>query len=951
MHDNEGHSRDEQETVTDWSGQSLWKSAENTCKIDRPKNNKADTSGHLSCMPNPATRIVCRFGTLVDIELTAASKSLDANLRETLEQNLASGPAHFLLYLALETLGTALPMDLVLWRRFACEYLKTIRFAALGKRLWNYLPQNTPPLSDGQWLKQHCAHSMAAGLNSITSDMLRGLWQRLDLTFRSNVKSSEGTVGEFFSRWDACWNDVARVQLNLAETHDAGTLPFALLWTYTSGISESGALEYKPLREVLTTFGTQDKLAVLKGLLEPLYNAGERLSWVKTSISHGAVFGVEPISAEAAYAVLKSEDALRALGITLRMPPTWKGFMPCEPTLWATVGELEPSFLDTNALLDFDIGLSVGTERITPQELQSLLEGADELRMLRGRWVTVERRNLTQLMERLNSIKAAVGPGVSLPQATRLIAGLGLTTDPNARQVRWSPVSAGPGLLKLLEDLRCPQRLSKLKAPATLQGTLRHYQEVGVRWLYFLTQLGLGACLADDMGIGKTIQVLALILALKEEAEHAGVRRAPHLIVAPASLVSNWAAELSKFAPSLKCLFAHPSGPAPSGQLGNLKAQDLSAYDLVLSTYGITLAHEGLREAHWDLVILDEAQAIKNPNTRQARAVKTLHSRARIILTGTPVENRSSDLWSLFDFLNPGLLDSKTEFLAFYRRCASAQDFSVLRALVQPYLLRRLKTDPDIAPELPKKIEQAVYCRLTAAQAALYQKERDTFALELERSIGMHRRGLILKYLMRFRQLCNSVEHWKGTRDWTETNSGKLEKLRALALECKANGRKMLVFSAFAEAVKPLAYHLGMVFGHPGISMDGSINPKTRALLWPRFQSDAEVPFFVMTLKTGGAGLNLTAASVVVHFDRWWNPAVENQGTDRAHRIGQTQQVDVYRFICKGTVEEKMDALIRSKTKLVKDLLDTNNALKLTELSNREILKLISLDLQQAASS
>jgi non-specific serine/threonine protein kinase len=487
---------------------------------------------------------------------------------------------------------------------------------------------------------------------------------------------------------------------------------------------------------------------------------------------------------------------------------------------------------------------------------------------------------------------------------------------------------------------------------AALKGALRPYQQLGVRWLYLLAKLGLGACLADDMGLGKTIQVLSLLLVLKREREAQGKAERPtrpSLLVAPASLLANWASEIERFAPSLNAIVAHPSQMA-ADELKTFPAERLRGTDLVITSYGAVLRLPWLATTAWDIVVLDEAQAIKNPAAKQTRTVKALEARARFALTGTPIENRLGDLWSIFDFTNPGLLGSAKEFSSYAKRLGEQREnaYAPLRELARPYILRRLKTDKSIIADLPEKTELRAFCQLSREQAALYQQAVQEFAERLEQADGIRRKGVVLTFLMRFKQICNHPSHWLGDGTWSEGASGKWDKLREIAEVVAAKQEKMLLFSQFREVTAPLAGFLASVFGRPGLVLHGETDVKKRKDLVRRFQEDESAPFFVLSLKAGGAGLNLTAASHVVHFDRWWNPAVENQATDRAFRIGQRKNVLVHKFVCRGTVEEKIDELIESKRQLSSQLLEGGAELVLTEMKDEELLKLVALDIKAA---
>jgi SNF2 family DNA or RNA helicase len=533
----------------------------------------------------------------------------------------------------------------------------------------------------------------------------------------------------------------------------------------------------------------------------------------------------------------------------------------------------------------------------------------------------------------------------------RMLAGAGIAENDPAAQadIDWSQTVAGPWLAETLAALRRPGELARIDPGKSLQGTLRPYQLAGVQWLYLLTQLRLGACLADDMGLGKTIQVLSLLLMLKNEA---GDKGKPCLLVAPASLLANWASEIARFAPSLKAQVAHPSA-APAEKLNAdnpADADTLADVDLVITSYGFLARSPWLAAAPWRLVVLDEAQAIKNPAAKQTKMVKQLRADARIALTGTPIENRLGDLWSIFDFINPGLLGSSRQFSAFVKRLADRphSPYGPLRDLVRPYILRRLKTDKNVIADLPDKTEVNAFCSLSRKQAALYQQAVDELARRLEDADGMQRKGIVLAFLMRLKQICNHPSQWLGDGAWAEKDSGKLARLRDIAEVVAARQEKALIFTQFRETTAPLAAFLGSVFGRAGLVLHGETEIKKRKELVRQFQEDESIPFFVLSLKAGGTGLNLTAASHVVHFDRWWNPAVENQATDRAFRIGQTKNVLVHKFICRGTVEDKIDQMIESKKQLAGDLLGGGSDMVLTELKDEELLKLVTLDLSAA---
>jgi len=544
--------------------------------------------------------------------------------------------------------------------------------------------------------------------------------------------------------------------------------------------------------------------------------------------------------------------------------------------------------------------------------------------------------------------KQAGAGGVSFGEAVRMLAGAELDGGDSEggedQRPEWSQVIAGKWLSSRLAALRSPALDAEIDSDAGLRTALRPYQKLGVQWLWTLRGLELGGCLADDMGLGKTIQVLGVLSMSRRNQE-----KGTDLLVVPATLIDNWRLEIERFAPELKVLIAHPSR-LPSAELKKLASKQVDSHHAVITSYGTAMRTEWMRSHAWRSVILDEAQAIKNPAAKQTKAVKALASRWRLALTGTPVENRLGDLWSIFDFLNPGLLGSAKAFNRLCKSMASAKHtgYAPLRKLLQPYILRRLKTDKTVIADLPGKTEVNAYCLLSKRQAALYKQSVDELKRAIEELEGIKRRGVVLAFLMRFKQICNHPSQWLGDGGYEAEDSGKLARLRELCEAIAARQDKVLVFTQFREMTAPLSRFLGEVFGRGGLVLHGATPVKKRQALVNSFQQDDRVPFMVLSLKAGGTGLNLTAASHVIHFDRWWNPAVENQATDRAFRIGQKNNVLVHKFICRGTVEERIDELIAGKQKLSDDVLSGGAESALTELDNEALISMVSLDLSSA---
>jgi len=873
--------------------------------------------------------------------------SLDAGLGSRLEKAFAKGPGHGLLCLGAGEVGMVLPPVLSYWREFGIRYV-TALCALPGIAEGGHKP--AVPAPENSELEQTAfAVPPMTGAEYLTAPLLADLWHRIDAAFDAEIAAAKLTVQEFLKGRHPAWNLVGRVHFNLAENRKDEDAPFAFLATYTTRLSIEAKAQHLPLGKALQEYAGARNRDRLLSLLLPVQRAAEQCPWLKAMVDAGQIYHPLRWSPAQALAFLKDVPALEGAGVIVRMPASWSKNRPAHPQVKVTLGGKAPSQVGLDALLDFQMAVTLDGDTLSKAELKRLLAQSEGLAFIRGKWVEVDRERLARTLEQFEAIeRRAADEGLSFSEAMRLLAGAGIGSDgaADAAAKGWSETVAGPWLAETLAGLRHPDGLAGIDPGPALQGTLRPYQQAGLQWLYLLARLRLGACLADDMGLGKTIQVLSLLLVLKRESAHP---RKPSLLVAPASLLSNWAAEITRFAPNLTAVVAHPSA-MPAEQLKSDPAETLADADLVITSYGSLVRVPWIASTPWRLVIIDEAQAIKNPAAKQTKAVKALQADTRIALTGTPIENRLGDLWSIFDFINPGLLGSSKQFSGFVKNLAERplNPYGPLRDLVRPYILRRLKTDKSVIADLPDKTEVKTFCPLSRKQAALYQQAVEDLSQQLEQVDGMKRRGLVLAFLMRLKQICNHPSQWLGDGVWAEDDSGKFARLRDIAEVIAARQEKALVFTQFKETTGPLAAFLGSVFGQPGLVLHGQTEVKKRKDLVRRFQDDESVPFFVLSVKAGGAGLNLTAASHVIHFDRWWNPAVENQATDRAFRIGQSRNVLVHKFVCQGTVEDKIDQMIESKKQLAGDILEGGAEMQLTELKDEELLKLVALDLGAA---
>ena len=869
-----------------------------------------------------------------DDEIGAESST---SLLAAFEQGSAQG----LLRLCGSHLHMKLPPNLSWWRQFAL---------LVSSRLCR-APGWAPDESDLKALIDSAPHDTGVFAH-------RGR-DHLHLLCSSMAEALDAAAGlakcnrrELLSSLNPDWDSVGRVHFNLGEDLSTPATPFSFSASYALGIDEKGQVLHRPLGQVIRTFALQKRQSELDTAVGPLVAASDKAAWARAaagSPGEGPLFKASKWSPSQAMEFLRDAPIIEKAGIRVRLPVTWGGKMPPRASARASIGNFEPAMIGSKALLDFDMEVALGTEKLTSDEIKELTEGADGLRILRGQWIQVDQAALKGALNRFEALaEKAAKEGLTFSEAMKLAASSrnepAVLEDPTAAPT-WT-VAPGEWLEKTLTELRKPENIAKVDPGELLYGTtLRPYQAEGLRWLHLLHTLGLGALLADDMGLGKTIQILSLLLVLNRD-----LGPSPSLLIAPASLLDNWANEASKFAPSLKVGILRAPTKKNKNDKADFSQEEINNLDLAIVSYGGLLNSDILRKHPWRLAIADEAQSIKNPETKSAKACKDLNAESRFALTGTPVENRLGDLWSILDFTHPGLLGSRTEFNTFHAKLREKKNLEPLRELVAPYILRRKKTDKTVISDLPEKIETIELCHLTAKQAALYQTAVDDMRKELMTAKGFGRNGVVISCLTRLKQICNHPSHFLRDGAWKAADSGKLLLLRELAQEIADAGERLLVFTQYQEAVAPLTDHLSKIFGSNGLSIHGGVRAgSARQSLVKEFQSEEGPPFMVLTVKAGGTGLTLTAANHVIHFDRWWNPAVENQATDRAYRIGQTKNVMVHKLVTKGTVEERIDEMIASKIQLAEDAIGDASGASLSSLSDQELLDLVKLDLSSVA--
>jgi len=672
-------------------------------------------------------------------------------------------------------------------------------------------------------------------------------------------------------------------------------------------------------------------------LLMSLGQAAGLCPRIEASLRTSAPGGCE-LDATGAYEFLTERaSALEQAGFGVMLPAWWtrKG---TKVRLTARANVASPKMqggggaLSLDQVLEFDWELALGGEELSLGELETLAQLKAPLVRVRGQWVVMSAEEIQAALDFWKN--RATG------QATvRDIVQMALGATEAAAGLAFEGVTATGWVGDLLAQLEGAAAFEEVDAPEEFRGTLRPYQERGYSWLCFLRRWGLGACLADDMGLGKTIQALALI----QRDWHSNGKH-PVLLVCPTSVVANWQREAARFTPELPVMVHHGVTRAK----GAAFKKEAQRHAMVVSSYALLRRDfEVLKSVSWAGIILDEAQNIKNPQTQQARAARALPADYRVALTGTPVENNVGDLWSIMEFLNPGLLGTQTEFRkSFFVPIQANRDPDAaqrLKDITGPFILRRLKTDRAIITDLPEKMEMKVFCTLTREQASLYAAVVNEATEALEGTDGIQRKGVVLATLSKLKQVCNHPAQFLGDNSAIPGRSGKLARLSEMLEEIIEVGDRALVFSQFAEMGELLRRHLQETFGYEVLFLHGAVPRKRRDRMVQRFQADGDgPPIFILSLKAGGTGLNLTRANHVFHFDRWWNPAVENQATDRAFRIGQRRDVQVHKFLCVGTLEEKIDEMIERKKEVAEQVVGTGEGW-LAELSTAELRELFAL--------
>ncbi|KAI4452901.1 snf2/rad54 helicase family [Holotrichia oblita] len=690
-------------------------------------------------------------------------------------------------------------------------------------------------LSDDEISKVLLSLPFSLGMENVNENWLRDVFDELANVFRKHIGSYDGTVQEFLSEQDSSLTVMGRVFFHLVENKN-NEFPFAFLATYSTG-SGNRKVNHIPLKNALLEYkGQTDKLLELLSTVSRVVQKSDLISGL---VESGELFSPLKFTAHEAYIFLKEIPLYEESGIICRIPDWWRK-KQSRVGVSLNIGEKGEAIVGQKAILSFNPKISLGGEELSDEEIRFLLAQSEGLVLLKGKWVEADHDKLKQALLMMEKAKSHADTGfIGIFDALRMETDISQIFESPGVEIE---ISHGEWISSVFEKLRKPSLIQNISSGENFKAILRHYQQTGLDWLNFMIEMGFGACLADDMGLGKTIQIIGLLEYLRISQK----QTKPSLLVVPASIIGNWKAELEKFAPLLKFKILH-------GNTGYETDPDTNLY---ITTYTMIARMEQLKDTDWNLLILDEAQAIKNPGTKQTKAVKALKSDSRIAMTGTPIENRLTDLWSLFDFLNSGLLGNTKEFKAFAKRLNEhGNEYGKLRSVISPFILRRLKTDKSIISDLPDKIEMKSYTQLTKKQVVLYQRFVDDLEKKLYNSEGIDRKGLILGSIIRLKQICNHPDHFLGSSEYNEIHSGKFGQLRRICEEIYEKRERVLVFTQFKEIIDPLNDLLENIFERKGLILHGSTAVKKRQELVEEFCGESYVPYMVLSLKAGGVVL------------------------------------------------------------------------------------------------
>ncbi|MFA6777837.1 MAG: DEAD/DEAH box helicase, partial [Bacilli bacterium] len=752
---------------------------------------------------------------------------------------------------------------------------------------------------------------LVIGNNYLNSDVINNLVNSFNREINIMLQKY-GSIDNMFRHYNYQYSKVGRIIFNLVLNKN-DDYPFAFMATYQN---ENKTIV--PLKHALIEYKDDNK-ALLK-LLSTISKVSNKSKFINEMVEDKSVYLPLKFSVEKAYNFLNEIELYEECGVQCRIPDFWKK-KNRKVKASINVGGVEG--INIVDLLNINSLIKIGDVKLTLKEAKKLLEQTEGLAFIKGKWVEVDHNKLKQVLKALDDATEKLDlDNLTIIDALRLELNPDkLTSKENTGLIE---VTNGEYLDNILSNLIFPEKIKQnIKTGNKFKASLRTYQQNGLNWLEYMKKLKLGSCLADDMGLGKTIQILALLSNRLTEKT---------LIIVPASLITNWTKEFNKFLPDVQVNVLHPF----------FEKNNTYKNKIYITTYNLLEKYDFILEDTFDNLIIDEAQNIKNSNTKQSINVRKIKSKYKLALTGTPVENRLSDLYSIFDYLNPGLLGTLSEFKKIIVTLEENQDMEKLKNIISPFILRRLKTDKKIINDLPDKFEIKKYINLTDKQKILYEELVQDLTKQLINPEVKNSNKIILPSIIKFKQICNHPAQFLDNKNYEIKDSGKFILLKEICETIKSNREKVLIFTQFKEIIPHINAVLENIFGN-GLVIDGSTSVKKRGEYVDSFNNDNSVKYMILSLKAGGVGLNLTSANHVIHFDRWWNPAVENQATDRAYRIGQNKNVNVYKFITSGTIEEKINIMLESKEKLANEVI-TSGESWIGEMNKSELLNLFKLE-------
>ena len=778
----------------------------------------------------------------------------------------------------------------------------------------NFLRENVMFTYKREHLKRELERAcLASYQDELSNEWLDEQFAQLTRLFKKEIAHYPHTIADYYQEKGLSFAVSGQIFFHLAESKRA-QYPFAFMASYTE--LENGHVQHYALAHALEKY-KHDQAYILQ-LISSLSTLEKESSLISKLLNTGELFQPVYFSDEEANQFLHELELYERVGIRAKVPRWWaRVHQPAKVQLKVETG----AAFSKDKLLSFRPEIEYNGITVSPDELEEFLRMSEGLHAFKGTWIEVDHKRITELLAKANDLHEQTRGGLSLLDSLQLAT----------KNQDFLDISCVLSYFK--EALNKLTTCENYTLPASVHANLRAYQMQGYLWLRAMDELNLGVILADDMGLGKTLQIIAYLDALRTQKAAA---RSPRnvLIVMPSSLLANWEEELKKFAPSAPFVTYHG------------KTRSIGPF-ITLTSYGMLKREAALLQQQWDVVILDEAQAIKNTSSQQTKAVKLLHSRMRIALTGTPIENDLMDLFSIFDFILPGYLGSAYSFQKYARMLETkTHGYQQLQQATAPFIMRRVKTDKAIISDLPKKMEYKEYIDLTPKQAALYRKTLAAFKKAIEDTTNQtDRRGMIFATLTHLKQITNHPSQYSGNDVYKPSESGKFIRLAQLVEDIYKARERVLIFTQYKEMIPHLSAFLCDTLG-PSVQplvLHGGVSPQERQKVVDAFNGDSYHPFMILSLRAGGVGLNLTGANHVIHFDRWWNPQIEKQASDRAYRIGQTKDVMVHYFICRQTLDMSIDELLEKKKYLSASAIAENKAPSLTTLSNKELYEFFAL--------